>query len=162
MCRLRGLIRELHTVNIDKFLPTRSNWMLVKKLLVLVCVALAETFNGPWEGDIMLGQLKTLCFLFSLTQTSSTSFNYPKLSPAAEDISWFCTCMLSSSLCCVPLAAVSRESRRVWECMSATERREREQKQSVVTVELQRERKCRLREMAKKGKGGGKECTERY
>lgn len=37
ICRLRRLIRGLHTVNIDKLLPTHSNWMLVKKLLVLVC-----------------------------------------------------------------------------------------------------------------------------
>lgn len=36
LCRLRRLISGLHTVNIDKLLPTRSNWMLVKKLLVLV------------------------------------------------------------------------------------------------------------------------------
>jgi len=63
ICRLRSLIRGLHTVNIDKLLPTHSNWMVEKKQLGLVRCA-------GWHSvckDSRLHQFKTILSLAFLS-----------------------------------------------------------------------------------------------
>lgn len=54
--------QQLHTVNVDKLVPTHSNWMPVKRLLVLVR-SLGWDIKQPLEKWQHVRQLKTLCFL---------------------------------------------------------------------------------------------------